>query len=105
MNSHYENYYSVDDESRDHQRIIELTRADYTCYCGYNPENWKELEAMLDKLEERYEKTVHESRWLEERCARSEAELSLLHLHSVIMSLVRWTTYDALTHKNKESKD
>lgn len=105
MNSHYENYYSVDDESRDHKRILELTRVDYASGRGYNPENWKELEVMFDKLEERYEKTVSESRWLEGRCARSEAELSLLHLHDVIISLVRWTTYDALTHKNEESKD
>lgn len=105
MNSHYENYYSVDDESRDHKRILELTRVDYDSGLWYNPANWKELEVMLDKLEERYEKTVHEARTLEGRHARSEAELSLLHLHSVIMSLVRWTTYDALTRKNEESKD
>lgn len=105
MNSHYGNYYSVEDGSRDHKRILELTRVDYTSDRWYNPENWKELEVMLDKLEERFERTAHEARTLEGRCARSEAELSLLHLHDVIISLVRWTTYDALTHQNEESKD
>ena len=99
MNDRYENYYSVEDESRDHQGILELTRVDYTSFCGYNPENWKKLEVMLDELEKRFEQTVHEARRVEGRCARSEAELSLLHLHSVIMSLVRWTTYDAITHR------
>lgn len=99
MDSHYENYYSVDDESRDHKRVLDLVHG------SYKPENWEELEAMLDKLEERFEKTAHEARGVEGRCARSEAELSLLHLHDVIMSLVRWTTYDALTHKNEESKN
>lgn len=105
MNSHYENYYSVEDESRDHKRILELTRVDYDSGLCYNPKNWKELEVMLDKLEERYEKTAHEARRLEDRYARSEAELSLLHLHDVIMSLVKWTTYDALMHESEKSKD
>lgn len=93
MESHYEKHYCSADEREDHQRILDLTRG------AYNPQNWEQLEVMLNELQERFERTASDLRELEGWGARFEAQMSLLGLHSVIVSLIRWTTYDAITHK------
>ena len=96
METHYENYYCSADEREDRQRILDLIHG------AYNPLNWEQLEVMLNDFQSRFERTASDLRILEGWGARFEAEMSLLGLHSVIMSLVRWTTYDAIAHTIEE---